>query len=107
MDKHFNNNNLLNTKIPYVPKIKKSFSLGIIKGKDYNQDFLKLKKLANQYGEPIPPLINAYMKLSPSLQSFGATIDSSFGNLYEICIMINVKDIYPKYLKRYQVSFKM
>ena len=107
MDKHFNNNNLLNTKIPYVPKIKKSSSLGIIKGKDYNQDFLKLKKLANQYGETIPPLINAYMKLSPSLQSFGATIDSSFGNLYEICIMINVKDIYPKYLKRYQVNFKM
>ena len=27
MDKHFNNNNLLNTKIPYVPKIKNLFSL--------------------------------------------------------------------------------
>ena len=56
------------------------------------------------HGESIPPLINAYIKLSPTLQSFGTTIDPSFGNLYDICIMVKIRDIYPKYRERYQVS---
>ena len=68
-------------------------------------DYLNLKQFAQSVNEPIPPLINAYIKLSPSLQSFGATIDPLFGNLFEICIMITIKDVYPKYVERYQLSF--
>ena len=51
----------------------------------------------------ISEAVNKIIKLSPSLESFGATIDPSFGNLFEICIMITIKDVYPKYLERYQL----
>ena len=105
IDKHFNNNNLLRAKIPFYPQSLKSFMGKILNGSNYNQDYIKLKKYAIKFGETISPLINAYMKLSPTLQSFGATIDPSFGDLYEICIMVTVNDIYPKYLKRYQVHY--
>ena len=71
--------------------------------KDPEGDFNKLRQIAFATGETIPPLVRAYMKLSPTMQSFGATIDTNFGNLYEICIMVTIQDIYPKYLKRYGV----
>ena len=72
-------------------------------GNNPEGDFKKLRQIALAASEAIPPLIQAYMKLSPTMQSFGATIDTSFGNLYEICIMVTIQDIYPKYLKRYGV----
>ncbi len=105
MDKHFNKNNgLLNAKKPFEPNMDIDFIKKILTSSNHHEDFILLKEYAQSINEVIPPLINAYIKLSPSLQSFGAIIDPSFGNLYEICIMIKVKDIYPKYLTRYKVS---
>ena len=101
----FKSNNLLIAKKPFISNLSNELINKIFKSSDYHIDYLELKQFAHSIGETIPPLIKAYMKLSPTLQSFGVTIDPYFGNLYEICIMITIKDIYPKYQKRYQITF--
>ena len=104
LEKHFNlGNNLLTPKTPFHPEMAKQQMEQLLNEKNPEGDFKKLRQIALAAGETIPPLIQAYMKLSPTMQSFGATIDTSFGNIYEICIMITIHDIYPKYLKRYGV----
>ena len=105
LEKHFNQKNgLLTPKIPFHPEMDKHQMKQFLDGNNPEGDFKKLRHIALASGETIPPLIQAYIKLSPTMQSFGATIDTSFGNLYEICIMITIQDIYPKYLKRYKVK---
>jgi len=104
LEKHFNmGNGLLAPIIPFHPEIDRLQMEQILDENNPEGDFKKLRWIALAADETIPPLIQAYMKLSPTMQSFGATIDTSFGNLYEICIMITIQDIYPKYLKRYSV----
>lgn len=105
LEKHFNlGNGLLKPKIPFHPEMDKQQMEQLLDEKNPEGDFKKLRQIALAASETMPPLIQAYMKLSPTMQSFGATIDTSFGNLYEICIMITIQDIYPKYLKRYKVK---
>jgi len=104
LEKHFNmGNSLLMPKIPFQPEIDRLQMEQILDENNPEGDIKKLRKIALASDETIPPLIQAYMKLSPTMQSVGATIDTSFGDLYEICIMITIQDIYPKYLKRYEV----
>ena len=104
LEKHFNlENSLLTPKTPFHPEMAIQQMEQLLDEKNPEGDFKKLRQIALAVGEIIPPLIQAYMKLSPTMQSFGATIDTSFGNIYEICIMITIHDIYPKYLKRYGV----
>ncbi len=38
-----------------------------------------LLRAVRQYGENIPPLINAYMNLSPSMKTFGTINNEKFG----------------------------
>ena len=68
---------------------------------NYIEDYKVLNQIAQDKNERIPPLISAYMNLSPSMQSFGVTIDHTFGHVYEVCILITIADIYPKVLNRY------
>ena len=104
LEKHYNRGSrLLTAKSPFHPEMDKQQMEQLLDEKNPEGDFKNLRQIALAAGEAIPPLIQAYMKLSPTMQSFGATIDTSFGNLYEICIMVTIQDIYPKYLKRYSV----
>jgi len=104
MEKHFNlGNGLLAPKKHFHPEIDKLEMEKILNEDCHEDNIKKLRRIAFASSEIIPPLIQAYIKLSPTMQSFGATIDTRFGNLYEICIMITIQDIYPKYLTRYEV----
>jgi hypothetical protein len=70
-----------------------------------NLDFKEGIKVLNSYlrerGEFIPPLINIYMGLSPSMKTFGTAINSDFGNVEETGIMVTISDIYPEKKERY------
>jgi hypothetical protein len=63
-------------------------------GKDYNEDYKILVQAVRQYGENVPPLINAYMNLSPSMKTFGTVNNEKFGNVLETGIIVTIKDIY-------------
>ena len=53
-----------------------------------------LYEVITELGENIPPLINAYMNLSPSMRTFGTVLNDRFGDVEETGIIVTIKDIY-------------
>jgi hypothetical protein len=84
-----------------VPKYKK-----ILKGSDYKEDYKILSQYVRSYSEVIPPLINAYMNLSPSMKVFGTVINPGFGNVEETGIMITMSDLYKKKVVRHVSTYQ-
>ncbi len=68
---------------------------------DYKEAYKQLSKEIRGLGENIPPLINSYMNLSPSMRVFGTAVNDGFGGVEETGIMINISDIYPEKIERY------
>jgi hypothetical protein len=66
----------------------------IFTGQDYREDYKILVQKVRQYGENVPPLINAYMNLSPSMKTFGTAMNEQFGSVLETGIIVTIKDIY-------------
>ena len=63
-------------------------------GNDYKEDYKILTQNVRLFGENVPPLINAYMNLSPSMKTFGTVNNEKFGNVLETGIIVTIKDIY-------------
>ncbi|MFA6335471.1 MAG: GNAT family N-acetyltransferase [Bacteroidales bacterium] len=68
---------------------------------DYKEAYKILSKEVRTLGENIPPLINSYMNLSPSMKVFGTAINESFGGVEETGILVNISHIYPEKIERY------
>jgi len=79
----------------------------IFVGKDYEEDNKILFEKVKSCGENIPPLINSYMNLSPTMKTFGTAINTHFGSVEETGIMITIKDLYDDKVKRYVSTFTM
>lgn len=77
----------------------------LFKGDNYTADYKILSKKVRSLGENIPPLINAYMNLSPTMKVFGTSINPYFGGVEETGIMITIKDIYDSKTKRHIESY--
>lgn len=72
-----------------------------IKGLPYKDGHHLLNKHVRELGENIPPLINSYMNLSPTMRTFGTAINDHFGYVEETGIMITIDDIYPSKKERH------
>jgi len=70
-------------------------------GKDYNENYKILVKTVRQVGENVPPLINAYMNLSPSMKTFGTVNNEKFGNVLETGIIVTISDMYEVKVDRH------
>lgn len=68
---------------------------------EYNDAYRVLQKEIKQNGENIPPLINSYMNLSPTMKVFGTALNKGFGDVEETGILVNIKDIYPEKVERH------
>jgi len=68
---------------------------------DYKKDYKILSAEVRKLGENIPPLFNAYMKLSPSMKVFGTAINDHFGEVEETGILLTIKDIYDSKKQRH------
>jgi len=77
----------------------------LFNGGDYKNDYKILRKEVTQLGEAIPPLINAYMNLTPTMKVFGTVENPYFGKVEETAILININDIHPQKKERYIDSF--
>jgi hypothetical protein len=66
----------------------------VFTGKDYSEDYKILVQTVRSYGENVPPLINAYMNISPSMKTFGTALNKDFGGALETGIIVTIKDIY-------------
>jgi hypothetical protein len=65
-------------------------------GNSYEDDYKILNRIIREHKENIPPLVNAYMNLSPTMRSFGAAVNPEFGAVEEIGILITIDDVYEK-----------
>jgi hypothetical protein len=63
-------------------------------GENYKEDYKILLQNVRQYRENVPPLINAYMNLSPSMKTFGTSKNKEFGEVLETGIIVTIEDIY-------------
>lgn len=107
LKKHFNDPDDLVTPIEpakidlHEDKMKKLF-----KSWRYKENYKTLSAEVRKLGENIPPLINAYMNLSPTMRTFGTFINQKFGGVEETGIMITLRDIYVEKINRHLVSYK-
>ncbi|MBR0180490.1 MAG: GNAT family N-acetyltransferase [Prevotella sp.] len=60
---------------------------------DFRGDYRILNREIRNLGYNIPPLVNAYMSLSPTMKFFGTAINYGFGDVEETGILIAVDEI--------------
>lgn len=72
----------------------------------YKENYKILSREVRSLHENIPPLINAYMNLSPTMRTFGTFINHKFGDVEETGIMITLRDIYVEKINRHLSSYK-
>ena len=70
-------------------------------GKTYEENYRILIQRIREFIENIPPLINAYMNLSPTMRVFDTVINTDFGGVEETGILLTIPDIYPEKKQRY------
>lgn len=78
---------------------------GIFVGNTYEEDYKILSYNVRELGENIPPLVNAYMSLSPSMKTFGTAINPGFGGVEETAILIKIADVYEAKKKRHIATY--
>ena len=77
----------------------------LFKGLDYKEGYRVLKGKVQEMGVSIPPLVNTYMNLSPTMIFFGTGINDEFGDVYDSGLLVTFKDLYPDKQKRHLESF--
>ena len=77
----------------------------LFKGKDFKEAYRVLKNQIQQYGVSIPPLVNTYMNLSPSMIFFGTGINDEFGDIYDSGLLVTFMEMYPEKRQRHSDSF--
>ncbi|MBC6365195.1 GNAT family N-acetyltransferase [Algoriphagus sp. AK58] len=75
-------------------------------GLDYKEGYKVLNGRIRALGENIPPLINTYMNLSPTMRTFGTALNDEFGEVEETGIMITLADIYESKKHRHMDTFE-
>lgn len=70
-------------------------------GKNFKEDYKILNKEVRALGWNIPPLINAYMSLSPTMRFFGTAINDEFGEVEESGILIRIDQILEEKRERH------
>ncbi len=74
-------------------------------GNSFKEDYRILKQAVHQYGLNIPPLVNAYMNLSPTMRMFGTAINDEFGDVEESGIFLSIPEITEEKKQRHIETF--
>ncbi|WP_294184735.1 GNAT family N-acetyltransferase [uncultured Sphingobacterium sp.] len=107
MDYYFPDHDNLVLPLPAL-EIKNDYDrfIGIFDGLDYREGYKVLNSRVRALGENIPPLINTYMNLSPTMKSFGIARNDEFGTVEEKGILIVIDDVYPGKKERHMNTFE-
>ena len=105
MKKYFGKNSRLirirkEVKVEHPERYNKLF-----KGLAFKDAYRVLKAEIQKMGVSIPPLVNTYMNLSPTMIFFGTGINDEFGDIYDSGILVTFEDMYPEKRQRHSDSF--
>ncbi|MEZ3591430.1 MAG: GNAT family N-acetyltransferase [Muribaculaceae bacterium] len=70
-------------------------------GDSFKEDYKILNKAIRDHGYNIPPLVNAYMSLSPTMRMFGTAINDEFGDVEESGIFFAISEIFEEKKQRH------
>jgi len=73
----------------------------VFTGSTFKEDYKILNKAIRDHGYNIPPLVNAYMSLSPTMRMFGTAINDEFGDVEESGIFFAISDIFEEKKQRH------
>lgn len=65
----------------------------VFNGADFNADYRILKASIMKLGTRIPPIVNSYMRLFPTMRYFGGGINDEFGDVIELGLLASVEGI--------------
>lgn len=94
LNKHFEDKErLINPAKPLQLEMSTEELESIFSEEDFKEDYRILNREVRSLGLNIPPLVNAYMNLSPTMKMFGTAINYGFGDVEETGILITVEEI--------------
>lgn len=106
LHKHFpDTEGLVTTKFPVEITTPLEKMDAVLTEEDFRADYRILNREVRALGENIPPLVNSYMNLSPSIKVFGTAVNDEFGDVEETGILVDFNDIYEEKRARHVDSF--
>ena len=73
----------------------------LFKYDNFKDNYKVLNQEVRKFGINVPPLVNAYMSLSPKMRVFGTAINHEFGEVEETGILIAINEILEDKKKRH------
>lgn len=102
LDKHFGDKeSLLRGRCPLQSDIDTAKMEELFVGESYDEDYRILRSAIKEHHEIIPPMMNAYMNLSPDMRVFETIHNPELGNVYETGIMVTIAHIHSDKFERY------
>ncbi len=106
LNKHFPDNDKLVTPVtPLVIETDEAELRSLFCKDNFKEDYRILKQEVHKFGLAIPPMVNAYMGLSPTMKIFGTAVNYDFGNVEETGLLIAVDELQDDKRMRYIESF--
>ena len=106
LKKHFDDKeNLITPMKPLVLESDPDELERLFSGKNFKEDYRILNSEVRKMGYNIPPLVNAYMGLSPTMKLFGTAINYGFGDVEETGILIAIEEIFEEKRVRHIDSY--
>ncbi len=83
-----------------TPEVQAQFT-----GSSFKEDYRILNHAIREHGKNIPPLVNAYMSLSPTMKVFGTAVNHEFGEVEETGIFFKISEIFEEKKRRHIQTF--
>lgn len=93
--------NLMKPFQPLVLDYNRDEAEQMLTGLEFKDGFKVLNNYVRNRGENVPPLVNIYMHLSPTMKTFGTAVNPEFGNVEETGILVTIPDIYLEKKERH------
>lgn len=102
LTKHFPDNEcLVRPRNPLKTNIDTAKMEALFTGNSFKEDYKILNHAIREHGFNIPPLVNAYMSLSPTMKMFGTAINDEFGDVEESGIFFAIDEIFEEKKQRH------
>ncbi len=106
LEKHFpDSDNLVRPFHPLPNDFPEDRYFEMFPGRNFKDDYRILNAAIREHGINIPPLVNAYMGLSPTMKIFGTAINDEFGDVEETGIFLTISDILEEKKQRHIATY--
>lgn len=106
LNKHFPDpDRLVYPKHPLRSKMDLPSLSKLFVGGNFKENYKILNGHVRELSRNIPPLVNAYMNLSPTMRVFGTCVNDELSNVEETGIMINVGEIFEEKRDRHIATY--